>query len=78
MYTCTQSYTLDCGKAYIPVITLWIASQQPTPLSVAAYQKHCALFDESIKFGTHVDYHHQINIFGYGSAHKCTQGDHND
>ena len=45
--------------------------------SEAAKQKNCALFDKSTKFGTHVDYH-QINIFGYGGAHKCTHGDHSN
>ena len=43
----------------------------------ALYQKNCALFDKSIKFGTHVDYN-QRNIFGYESAHKCTYGDHSN
>ena len=46
-------------------------------ISEAAKQKNCALFDKSTKFGTHVEYH-QINIFGYGGAHKCTHGDHSN
>ena len=45
--------------------------------SAAANQKNRALFDKSTKIGAHVDYH-PINIFGYGSAHRCTLGSHSN
>ena len=43
----------------------------------STYQANCALFDKSIKIGTHVDFH-LIKIFGYGGTLKYPHGGHSN